>query len=409
MDYEVTIQIDGTDVFAGKLFCRARNGVETSSFAYDAAYLLRPDAFALSPDIPLSPSAYHSQGRPMLHVFEDCMPDRWGRNLLLRSERVRSREERRTPRSLFEEDMLVGVGDRARQGAIRIWAAGVALAEDGRGVPREVEIPALLAAADLAARDLDADVRDLVMAGSSLGGARPKASVIDERGTLCIAKFPRADESLVEDVCAWEYVALLLAEKAGIRTSVHRLMRIGGRAVLFMERFDRAAERRIPYLSGLTAVQGSDGGSYSYLELVDFIEEHGSSPDDDLRELWTRLLFSCAIGNVDDHMRNHGFLRDRAGWRLSPAFDINPTMGDQAKYLSCALDFDRRDADPRLALAVCEYFRLTKAQARAVAKRMARALEGWRGAAHAAGIAKTSQSAFASCFEAGIARLKDIS
>ena len=406
MDYQVSVQIDGADVLAGTLYCRARNGVETSSFKYDEGYLLNSAAFALSPDLPLTGGSFHSQGRPTLHIFADCMPDRWGRNLLLRAERSRARSESSTPRALLEEDMLVGVGDFARQGAIRIWRNETALAPQGSGVPREVSIPALLDAADLAAKDLDADVRDLVQAGSSLGGARPKASVVDERGDLSIAKFPKADESAYEDVCAWERVALQLACACGMHVPNSRLLRIGGRSVLLLKRFDRAGEKRLPYLSGLTAVQGEDGGRYSYLELVDFIEEHGSRPEADLRELWLRILFSCAIGNTDDHMRNHGFLRERGGWRLSPLFDVNPTPGSHDKLLSTSLDFERADADPKLALEVCEYFRWERDEARAEARRMADVLERWRKIASTNGVSVESQKHFSSCFEAGVARLR---
>ena len=176
--------------------------------------------------------------------------------------------------------------------------------------------------------------------------------------------------------------------------------------MLLLKRFDRAGEKRLPYLSGLTAVQGEDGGRYSYLELVDFIEEHGSRPEADLRELWLRILFSCAIGNTDDHMRNHGFLRERGGWRLSPLFDVNPTPGSHDKLLSTSLDFERADADPKLALEVCEYFRWERDEARAKARRMADVLERWRKIASTNGVSVESQKHFSSCFEAGVARLR---
>lgn len=405
MEYGISIQIAGEDVRAGTLYANARRGVESASFRYDPSYLADNRAFPLAPDMPLIDGPIHTAGAPLFRAFEDCMPDRWGRNLMLRAERKAARDEGRAARTLLEHDFLAGVSDVARQGAIRIWAGGAPVAEAGRGVPREVRIPDLLAAADRAAENLDADVADLVAAGSSLGGARPKASVLDEAGALCIAKFPKSDETSEEDVCAWEKTALDLASAAGIRVPDARLMRVGGRSVLLLGRFDRRGDERIPYLSGLTAVQGSDGGRYSYLDLVAFVEECGSRPDDDIRELWRRVLFSCAVGNTDDHMRNHGFLRESRGWRLSPAFDVNPTAGDGPKYLRSAIDFDDDEAHPRAAVEACEWFRLTRAEAVAESHKMAAALKRWRKAAAANGISKASMGRMATCMESGVERL----
>lgn len=408
MELVVTIQIEGEDVRAGVLYANARRGVETASFRYDAAYLADPRAFALAPDMPLSEGPLHTQGESLFRVFQDCMPDRWGRNLMLRAERRAARNEGRAVRTLLESDYLAGVSDEARQGALRMWIDGVPVASAGVGVPREVRIPDLLKAADRAAEDLDADVGDLVAAGSSLGGARPKASVIDERGELCIAKFPKADELPVEDVCAWEKTALDLAARCGIRVPRTRLLRVDGRSVLLLSRFDRESACRTPYLSGMTAVQGSDGGRYSYLDLAAFLEEHGSRPGDDIRELWRRILFGCAVGNVDDHMRNHGFLREGPGWRLSPAFDVNPTPGDNIKFLRSAIDFENDEALPEVAVSACEWYRLTRAEAEGEAHAMSRALAGWKKVAVANGISKTSIDHMASCLNAGIERLRSV-
>jgi serine/threonine-protein kinase HipA len=168
----VTVQLRGEDVPCGRLYTHVRRGVESASFAYDRTYLVRGDAFPLSPDLPLYEGTIHAAGRSLFGAFEDCMPDRWGRNLLLRAERNAARAESRTARSLFEGDLLVGVSDQTRQGALRIWLDGEPVARQEGGVPREVDIPRLLSQADLAERDMDADVRDLLRAGSSLGGPR---------------------------------------------------------------------------------------------------------------------------------------------------------------------------------------------------------------------------------------------
>lgn len=406
MRYDVTVQISGTDVLAGTLFANARRGVASASFSYAETYLARTDAFALSPDLPLVAGTQQSAGSRLFGCFEDCMPDRWGRNLLLREERRLARGEGRGARMLLESDFLVGVSDLTRQGAIRLWQDGQAMAPQGSGVPREPSIPDLLSAADLAVSDMDADVRDLLAAGSSLGGARPKASVVDLRGRLCIAKFPKADEGRLEDVCAWEHVTQTLASQAGIVTPETRLVRIGGRAVLLLDRFDCKEGRRVAYLSGLSAIQGVDGGTYSYLELVDFLEREGERPEEDIRELWRRILLSCAIGNTDDHMRNQGLLRGERGWRLSPLFDVNPTPGNNPKYLSCCIDLDRLDASPQLAMESSDLFRVPRPEARTFASRLARVLKGWEKVASQDGIARASIERMRSCFEGGIEKLQ---
>lgn len=407
MRHEVTVQIGGEDVPCGTLFQNVRHGSETVTFSYAPSYLQDERAFSLSPDLPLGPGTFHSEGFRDLRAFEDAMPDRWGRNLLVRSERLAAREEHRVERSLFELDLLVGVSDDTRQGALRIWDEhGMALAQTPNGVPREVSLPSLLDACDLAAKDLDADVRDLVAAGSSLGGARPKASVRLADGTLCIAKFPKSDEGAIVDAQAWERVMLLLMARCGMVVPESRLMRIQGRSVLLMRRFDRRREARIPYTSGLTAVQGNDGERYSYLELVEFIEDEGSDPARDLPELWRRALFSCVVGNTDNHLRNYGFLRDDGGWSLAPAFDVNPTVGGEEKYLATSLDFGRPEADPRVALDVAEYFRVNNDAARRAAREMADSLRAWRKIAKGEGIGEASINAMAGNFERGLRLLE---
>ena len=406
MQYKVTTQIDGKDVLTGTLYQNVRHGQETASFSYDISYLENPKAFSLAPDMPLGSGTFHSEGLKEFRALEDCMPDRWGRNLLYRAEKSRACREQQTPRVLFEIDYLTGVSDKTRQGAIRIWdETGQSLAPEEKGVPREVDLPALLNSADLAAVDMSADIRDLLEAGSSLGGARPKASVQDQQGTLWIAKFPKRDEDSISDVSAWEKVSLDLMSECGINTPESRLIRIKGRSVLLLKRFDRAGDLRIPYISGLTAIQGDDGNYYSYLELVEFIEDAGSNPLEDIKELWLRALFSCAIGNTDNHMRNYGFLRNGLGWKLSPAFDVNPTEGSHTKYLSTGLDFGNRKADIEVALNMCEYYRVGVSEAKNQMREMARVLQSWRSKAHKQGISKASIDKMASCFDSGIEKL----
>ena len=407
MEYNVTVQLEGQDVSVGTLYQNVRHGEETTSFVYSQAYVQDSRAFALAPDMPLGTGTFHSKGLSQLRAFEDCMPDRWGRNLMLRAERNAARAVNRAERTFFELDYLAGVNDKTRQGALRIWGAdGTALAPNDCGVPREVGIPALLDASDRMSEELEVDIRGLVAAGSSLGGARPKASVRDERGRLCIAKFPKADEDAHEDVCAWENVAIQLMSACGIAVPRTRLIRVRGRSVLLLERFDREGDKRIPYISGLTAVQGQDGERHSCLELVEFMEECSVNPRADIQELWLRLLFSSAIGNTDNHLRNYGFLRMGKGWRLSPAFDVNPTPGDGRKYLASSIGFDAGEADPEAAMEACEYYRVTLPDAKQASARMAQVIGGWRKVACSNGISDASIERMATCFDAAAKRLK---
>lgn len=408
MEYQVTLQVKGEDLKVGTLYVNARRGIETSSFRYDPSYLADRGAVPISPDLPLVDGSIHSQGQTLFGAFEDSMPDRWGRNLMLRAEKQAAKREARAQRTLLESDYLVGVSDEARQGALRIWVGEKPVAQPGVGVPREVNIPDLLAAADRASADINADVSDLIAAGSSLGGARPKASVVDEKGYLCIAKFPKAEESSIEDVCAWEKTALDLAGEFGIKVPVTRLLRVAGRSVLLLRRFDRNEKGRIHYISGMTAVQGADGGRYSYLDLVSFIEGEGSYPREDIIELWKRVLFSCAVGNIDDHMRNHGFLNAGGGWCLSPLFDVNPTPGSNTKYLRSTIDYERDEALPEVAVDACEWYRLSRSEACAYARGLAKTLARWERVANANGISRQSRQYMADCFNAAIDRLGSV-
>ncbi len=427
----VTVQIDGADLPCGTLDQNVRNNRESLTFSYDARYLEHPQAFALSPDMPLGPGAFHSVGMAELRAFGDCMPDRWGTNLMRRKEARLAREEGRTPRTLFEFDLLCGVDDAQRQGAVRLWseagatdkaggtggmgkagetgAAREALSAPGTGVPREVDLPALLDAADLAADDLAADVRDLISAGSSLGGARPKASVCDAGGALFIAKFPRKGESALDDVCAWEKVALDIFTASGLALPASRLLRISGRAVLLVQRFDRAGTRRIPYLSGLSAIGGHDGhDGYSYLDLVDFLAREGADARADKQRLWLHALLSAAIGNTDNHMRNFGFLRDGGGrgWRLSPFFDVNPTpLEDGARFAVGVADVGA----PHSVESVMEYaglYDVREGEARELAGRARDAVAGWRRLASSCGIQEASIEGMRGRMEAGISELE---
>ncbi len=391
----ISVQVDGVDVRCGSLDQNVRNNRESVTFSYDAAYLKNPKAFALGPDMPLGAGSFHSAGMTQLRAFGDCMPDRWGRNLMRREEAQLAAEQGRAIRSLFEFDLLCGVNDAQRQGAIRLWDDdGCELAPPGRGVPREVDLPSILDAADLAADDLSADVHDLFAAGSSLGGARPKASVCDADGRLYIAKFPKKDESKIDDICAWEKVSLDILAACGMDVPDSRLLRIAGRSVLLVERFDRKGQRRIPYLSGLSAIGGLDGqDGYSYLDLVDFLTVQGEEASSDKTKLWKHALLSAALGNTDNHMRNFGFLRGEKGWRLAPFFDVNATrLGGPDRFAVGVAD-DGSAHDVANCMELAGLYDVGNEEACSFAADAAKSISCWQKFAATCGICEASVEA----------------
>lgn len=261
--------------------------------------------------------------------------------------------------------------------------------KDKKAIPPLVELPKLLTASEKVLDD-DAsynDIRELLAPGSSLGGARPKASVIDKAGNLCIAKFPKKDDS--NNNVLWEAVALTLAEKAGLNVQRWELTTALGKAVLLLKRFDRTSDgQRIPFLSAMTMLNANDGESneYSYLDLAEIIRTKGVNVRDDMKELWHRILFSVLISNTDDHLRNHGFLKtSAAGWQLSPLYDVNPSS-DRTGNLQLNIDEDSSAASVELVMSVAEYFRLNKTEAEKILNQTRRAVAEWRDVAKALGI-----------------------
>lgn len=408
----LTVQIDGRDVPCGTLTQLIRSGKETIGFEYRSTYLADPRAFALSPDMPLGRGRYYSSGMSGLRALSDCMPDRWGRNLMKRQEARDSESEGRTARTLFELDYLLGVDDVQRQGAIRAWGEdGEPVSRGPNGVPRLMELGRLLDAADLVSREIDADVRDLFEAGSSLGGARPKASVVRADGSLSIAKFPKVTESEIEDAPAWEHVALTIAEESGLGVARSNLTRIKGRPVLLLDRFDRNGELRIPYISGISAISGYDGspdGPYTYLDLVEFIALHGARPKEDSRSLWHHCLLSWAIGNTDNHMRNFGFLREPGGWVLSPCFDINPTPLEVGGRPATIPTDECDGSSLRGIIGAAPLFDVTDAEAAEHCDRLMDCLRRWDTIAMRNGVSAASIDRFGPRFDNSITELRAV-
>lgn len=398
----VFMGLDGAPVSVGRLWARVRQGRASSSFVYDAAWLQRPGAFALSPALPLVGGQFHAR-EPLAAAFTDPAPDSWGQRLMRRAERARATTDGRQPRTLFPVDFLAGVDDRTRLGALRFKDAtgDDFLTLAGTPIPPLIDLKALLAATDRfdRGRETNNDVALVLAPGTSLGGARPKATVSDNDGSLLVAKFPKRDDDW--PVTRWEHVALTLAEAAGIVVPVWRLEMIAHKAVVLLGRFDRVGGRRIPLISAMTALDAADhDGQHSYLEIVDFIRQHGARPGPDLEQLWRRIAFNILISNTDDHLRNHAFLRAETGWRLAPAYDMNPCPVDVKPRIH-ALAINEQDATASMetAYAVAAKFGLKQDQATAIAGEVATAVANWRATAKKLGLKPGEVDRMASAFE----------
>jgi serine/threonine-protein kinase HipA len=387
----------GASRLVGEVFFTARAGrLVSSTFRYGTDYLASAAAFAIDPALSLHAGAQNVSGLP--GALQDCSPDRWGRNLIMKRARVAARVEHRASAALTDADFLLGVSDVTRQGALRFRAetSGEFLAS-GSSVPELIELPRLLRAADAVSRDDDlAAIKELLDAGTgSLGGARPKASVRDS-DRLLIAKFPHGSDEW--DVVAWEKTALDLAEKSGVRVPRSRLVKIQGRSVLVLERFDRGHGRRVPYISAMTLLEAHDGDAHDYVEIAETLSDVGAFTTEDLRELWRRVAFSVLINNTDDHLRNHGFLRAPGGWRLSPAFDVNPDPDPGvSRQTGIGGAYDWAGAIDSL-MTYAKEFRLTPKAAGETLATVAAAIAMWPESAAANGIRASEVTRFADVF-----------
>ncbi|WP_291383746.1 type II toxin-antitoxin system HipA family toxin [Demequina sp.] len=396
---EVWTEQDGRTRIVGQAHFTRMRGQVSTTFIYDAGYLA-DGGINIDPGLQLTSGSQHQSG--LLRAFADSAPDRWGRNLIEKAERVRAREDGRTPRSLDDVDFLLGVSDDTRQGALRFGLPGH---EEYVGrpssVPRLISLPLLLRASDELASDADPSnaVKQLLDTGTTgLGGARPKASVRLEDGALAIAKFPHSSDQW--DVMAWEATALDLLENAGLRTPWRRLVSVSDRSVLLVRRFDRTATGvRVGYISAMTATGASDGDRRDYSDIVEAIRDISVSSQADQRELYDRAVASVALGNTDDHLRNHGFLAAGGLWTLSPAFDVNPNP-DLSKPRATSIagaDLPADEVEGLLALA--DDADIGADEARDRIAHVATSLAGWRDHARRHGIAERELTMMADAIE----------
>lgn len=402
----VSISLGNETARVGTLWFHVRKGRESASFEYDKSWLNHPEKFALEPALQLTEGAFHTNPNSIIFgAIGDSAPDRWGRVLMRRAETLKAKNIDTTPKTLFEMDYLLGVNDEARQGALRFSAPEepetYLTPKNKIAIPPLIELPKLLSATERFIEDEETseDLRLLLAPGSSLGGARPKASVHDQDGSLAIAKFPRKDDD--HNVVVWEAVALELAKQAGINVPEWRLETILGKPVLIIKRFDRKAKQRVPFLSAMSMLGAKDNEQHSYLEIAYALAQHGASPEKDMYELWRRIVFSIMIANTDDHLRNHGFIYERQrGWRLSPAYDINPTPVEiKPRILTTAIDFDNTEADIEIAKSVAKDFRLSKEQVENIIQEVSKAVQNWQKIASDYGLSKQECNRMASAFK----------
>jgi serine/threonine-protein kinase HipA len=382
-------------------------GREVFSFGYDKQWLNRGHAQMLDPDLQLfTGPQYLAPDKKNFGIFLDSSPDRWGRVLMKRREAIVARLEKRKEKTLSQEDFLLGVFDQQRMGALRFK-----LSENGPFLNNNADLAAppwtSLRELEFASMQLEKETLSdteslkwlnmLFAPGASLGGARPKAGVTDEKGNLWIAKFPAAGDRA--DTGAWEMVANELAKDAGLEFATGQAKRFNDkRHVYLSKRFDRiGTKRRLHFASAMTLLgQRDDAEGLSYLDLAAFIIKNGADPKADLEELWRRIVFNIAVKNTDDHLRNHGFLLTAGGWSLSPAYDVNPN--EQGRGLTLNISETDNALDFGLALSVAKYFRVEK-NAESILKRVRRSVAKWKTVAKKYGVTASEISAMANAFE----------
>lgn len=378
---------------------------ELFSFAYDSEWLDSPYALQIDPELQLFDGRQFSSGNNF-RVFLDSCPDRWGRLLMKRREAVIAKQQERNPVLLREIDYLLGVHDQYRMGGLRFKREPEGAFMDNNS---KLSAPPISSLRELeyAATQIESNQNSddpeyvkwlymLISPGSSLGGARPKASVIDEKNALWIAKFPSLYDE--HDIGGWEYVTCQLALKAGINMAECRLMQYKNRHHTFLtRRFDRDAGKRIHFTSAMTQLGYYDGDyEASYLELAEFLILQGAQTKQDLEQLWRRIVFNIAVSNTDDHLRNHGFLLSKNGWKLSPAYDINPVTPAHGLHLNINETDNRLDID--LAFEVIDYFQIKPDRAKTIKEEVFQSVKNWDKQAKAIGLGRLEIEQMAGAF-----------
>ncbi|WP_317041220.1 HipA domain-containing protein [Flaviramulus basaltis] len=391
----------------GSLSALYAKGKKAFSFEYDKDWINSKEQLLLDPDLQFYTGPQYPNNKENFGIFLDSMPDTWGRTLMKRRAAQEAKEKNEKAKTLYEIDYLLGVYDESRMGALRfkIDRNGPFLDNNNQTpTPPWSSVRELQDAARNFENDEGADgvkkwLTVLMAPGSSLGGARPKANILDENKDLWIAKFPSKNDTI--DKAAWEYVAYQLAIKAGIHMAPSKIEKIAGNFnTFFTKRFDRDNGERVHFASAMTMTGNNEetirDSPASYLELAEFIQNHGAMVNDNLQQLWRRIVFNIAISNTDDHLRNHGFILTCKGWVLSPAYDLNPSIDKDGLALN--IDMDNNTLDYDLAKSVGEYFRLDGNQMNQIVKEVMAVVKEWEAFANKYGISKREQQIMGKAF-----------
>ncbi len=374
----------------GELSYESLRGSDSYGFCYSNEWLKDYGSLFLSDDLNNYPGQqYTAPDKDIFGCFSDTLPDRWGRTLINRREQILAKDEKRPVRRLSSFDYLIGIEDFSRMGGFRFKESmdgDYINASETLRIPPLTDIRELIVASSEIEKSEEEDqlpemrwIAQLVQPGSSLGGARPKASVLDENKNLCIAKFPSRKDDY--DAGLWEYFSHLLAKKAGINAAETRVISTNDKYhTLLSRRFDRREDgKRIHFASAMTLLGLNDGANANtgngYLDIVDFIIQNCTNVEDNLKELYRRVAFNICIGNTDDHFRNHGFLLTVKGWTLSPAYDMNPTVNE---YQSLLISTDSNKADLSILLDGCEDYMLNRKTAENIVLEVVEAVKKWR-------------------------------
>lgn len=391
----------------GILSALQAKGKKVFSFEYDKDWLKSGQKFLLDPDIQLYGGSQYSNQKENFGIFLDSMPDTWGRTLMRRRAAQWAKESKEKAPTLYDIDFLLGVYDESRMGALRfkINPNGDFLDNNKTAsTPPWASIRELQNAAYIFENDIDNEEASsylsvLIAPGSSLGGARPKANVLDADKNLWIAKFPSKTDTV--DKAAWEFLTYQLAINAGIEMASSRIDRIAGNYnTFFTKRFDRENGERIHFASAMTMTGNSEDSirdnQASYLDIAEFISTYGANIEANLHQLWRRIIFNIAISNTDDHLRNHGFILTKEGWILSPAYDLNPSIDKDGLALN--IDTHNNDLDFELAKNVGEYFRLNRQQMETIIQEVLESVRQWKILADKIGISRGEQELMIKAF-----------
>lgn len=395
----------------GILSAHQAKGRKAFSFEYEKSWINSQAQVLLDPDISWYTGTQFPLGKENFGVFMDSMPDTWGRRLMQRRATLKAREEGKTTPNLYELDYLLGVHDNTRMGALRfkLDSDGPFLDNDLHSpTPPWVHIRELQQSVEAFEDNEDsADDKkwlDLLIApGSSLGGARPKANILDHNDHPWIAKFPSNNDTT--DKAAWEYLAHLLAIEAGIDMADCKLEKVRGPyRTFFTKRFDRENGERIHFASAMTMTGKNEDiirdETPSYLDIAEFLQYSGTEIETDLRQLWQRIVFNITISNTDDHLRNHGFILSDKGWRLSPAYDLNPSIDKSGLGLN--IDMDNNMLDYDLVKSVGPFFRLGEKEMDKIIEEVRIAVGKWPQVAAEIGISRAEQELMAPAFALAI-------